>query len=87
MTTRRSRHLEFVLPRPPNSLGLAPSDFNLFGSSKDSLCGRRFADDDELKQRDLRVPTLQLTVLGDRHTASNARVRSYIDNAGKIVEK
>jgi histone-lysine N-methyltransferase SETMAR len=38
-----------VLPHPPYSPGLASFDFHLFGPLKDSLRGRRFADDDELK--------------------------------------
>jgi histone-lysine N-methyltransferase SETMAR len=39
-----------VLPRPAQSLDLAPSDCHLFGSVKDSLSGCHFADDDQLKQ-------------------------------------
>ena len=34
-----------VLPHPPNSPDLAPSDFHLLGPLKDALCGTRFEDD------------------------------------------
>jgi hypothetical protein len=36
-------------PLPPYSLDVAPSDFHRFGHLKDSLQGRRFADDDLLE--------------------------------------
>jgi hypothetical protein len=38
-----------VLPHPPCSPDLAPSDFHLFGPPKDALRGRCFADDGELQ--------------------------------------
>ena len=31
-----------VIPHPPYSLDLAPSDFHLFGPMKDGLCGQHF---------------------------------------------
>jgi hypothetical protein len=34
-----------VLPHSPYSPDLAPSDFHLFGSLKDALCGTHFEDD------------------------------------------
>ena len=37
-----------VLPHPPYSPGLAPSDFHLFGPLKDALHGTRFEDDDSV---------------------------------------
>jgi hypothetical protein len=37
-----------VLPHPPNSPDLAPSDFHLFGSLKDALCGTHFEDDNSV---------------------------------------
>jgi hypothetical protein len=33
-----------VLPHPPYSPDLAPSDFHLFGPMKDGLCGQHFPD-------------------------------------------
>jgi histone-lysine N-methyltransferase SETMAR len=37
-----------VLPHPPYSPDLAPSDFYLFGPLKDALHGTRFEDDDSV---------------------------------------
>jgi len=37
-----------VLPHPPNSPDLAPSDFHLFGPPKDALCGTRFEVDESM---------------------------------------
>ena len=34
-----------VLPLPPYSTDLVPSDFHLFGPLKDALCGTMFEDD------------------------------------------
>jgi len=39
-----------VLEHPAHSPDLAPSDFHLFGPLKNALRGRRFADDDEVKE-------------------------------------
>jgi len=38
-----------LLPHPPYSPDLAPSDFHLFKHLKDSLCGRVFEDDEVSK--------------------------------------
>ncbi|GFR92653.1 histone-lysine N-methyltransferase SETMAR [Elysia marginata] len=37
-----------ILPHPPYSPGLAPSDYHLFGPLKRELAGKRFDDDEEL---------------------------------------
>jgi hypothetical protein len=37
-----------VLPYPPYSPDLAPSDFHLFGAIKDAIAGKRFRSDDEV---------------------------------------
>ena len=37
-----------VLPHPPHSPDLTPSDFHLFGPLKDSLRGTRFEDDESV---------------------------------------
>ena len=37
-----------ILPHPPHSPDLAPSDFHLFGPLKRELAGKRFDDNDEL---------------------------------------
>ena len=39
-----------VLPHPPYSLDLAPSDFHLFVPLKEFLRGQHFSNDDEVKQ-------------------------------------
>ena len=38
-----------MLPHPPYSTDLAPSDFFLFGPLKDFLRGQKFKDDGEVK--------------------------------------
>jgi histone-lysine N-methyltransferase SETMAR len=40
-----------VLPHPAHSPDLAPFDCHLFGAVNNALCGRHFADDNDLKQR------------------------------------
>src|SRR5258705_229407 len=37
-------------PPPPYSPDLAPSDYHIFGALKDSLGGRKFASDEEVKE-------------------------------------
>ena len=37
-----------MLPHPPYSPDLAPSDFHLFGPLKDALRGTRFEDDESV---------------------------------------
>jgi len=37
-----------VLPHPPHSPDLSPSDFHLFGPLKDALCRTRFEDDESM---------------------------------------
>ena len=37
-----------ILPHPPHSPDLAPSDYHLFGPLKRELAGKRFDDDEEL---------------------------------------
>ncbi|KDR22890.1 hypothetical protein L798_14745, partial [Zootermopsis nevadensis] len=39
-----------VLPHPPYSPDLAPSDFHLFGPLKDAIRGTRFEDDESVIQ-------------------------------------
>jgi len=77
-----------VLPHPPSSPDLAPSDFHLFGPIKEFLGGQNFSTDDEMKQ----------AVLGwFSHTGEsfyakafqalvNAGVK-YINVAGEYVKK
>jgi len=46
----RSHHTNgwTVLPHPPYSPSLAPSDFHLFGALKDAIQGRKFEMDDDV---------------------------------------
>ena len=39
-----------IMPQPPYSPDLAPSDFHLFGPLKDELCGHHFETDDDVKR-------------------------------------
>jgi histone-lysine N-methyltransferase SETMAR len=76
-----------VLPHPPYSPGLAPSDFHLFGPLKDALRGRRFADDDELKygvHEDLRRFSKEFDATGIQ--CLTQRWKKCVDN-GDFVEK
>jgi hypothetical protein len=50
VATKRAGVLKYeILPHPPYSPDLAPSDFYLFGKLKDHLRCRHFHDDDTLK--------------------------------------
>jgi histone-lysine N-methyltransferase SETMAR len=50
--TPSTPQLNWEVPEhPADSPDLAPSDFHVFLPLKKSLRGRRFADDDELKER------------------------------------
>ena len=52
LTVNTIRQLNWeVLEHPAYSSDLAPSDFHLFGPLKNALRGRRFAADDEVKER------------------------------------
>jgi histone-lysine N-methyltransferase SETMAR len=45
------RRLRFqILQHPPYSPDLAPSDYHVFGPMKDALRGRKFGNDDEIKE-------------------------------------
>jgi hypothetical protein len=77
-----------VLPCPPFSPHLAPSDLHIFGPLRDALRGRRFADDDELKHsvRDelRRFGKVSYTTGIQRLTQ---RWNMCVDNEGEFVEK
>jgi hypothetical protein len=50
-TVKAIQKLNFeLLPHPPYSRNLAPSDYHLFGSLKKALQGRRFGSNEEVKQ-------------------------------------
>jgi histone-lysine N-methyltransferase SETMAR len=48
--TGRSYKTRTVLPHPPYSPDLAPSDFHLLGALNDAIRGKRFGSDDEITE-------------------------------------
>jgi hypothetical protein len=54
-----------VLPHPPYSPDLAPSDFHLFGSLKDAISGKRFGGDDEVIEEVAESPGFRMVQDGD----------------------
>jgi histone-lysine N-methyltransferase SETMAR len=77
-----------VLPHPPYSPNLAPSDFHLFGPLKDALRGRRFMDNNELKHsmhEELQCFSKELYATGIQHLTQ--RWKKCVDNEGDFVEK
>ena len=67
-----------LLPLPPCSPDLAPSDFHLFGPSKDAFRGHRFAgdDDDDLKCGGREVLLRFTKELRDRHATSHSALET-----------
>jgi len=55
-------------PTPPYSPDLAPSDFNLFLQLKKFLGGKRFDDDDDLKDAVQKWPTSQAAAFYEEGT-------------------
>jgi histone-lysine N-methyltransferase SETMAR len=50
VTQKRIQELQWELPEhPPCSPDLTPSDFHLFGPLKNHLCGKSFADEEEVE--------------------------------------
>ena len=62
-----------VLPHPPYSPDLAPSDYHLFGPVKDALEGQPLAEYGELKHS-LREQLRRFSLILHRRTASPAKV-------------
>jgi histone-lysine N-methyltransferase SETMAR len=62
-----------VLPHPPYSPDLAPSDYHIFGLMKDALGGQPLADNGELKHS-AREEFRCFSLILHRRTASNAKV-------------
>jgi hypothetical protein len=77
-----------VLPYPPYSPDLAPSDFHLFGSLKDALRGTHFEDDNsviEAVRKWLRRQDKSCHQQGIH--ALVPRLRKAVQVAGDYVEK
>jgi len=77
-----------VLPHPPYSLDLAPSDCHLFGPLKNALCGTRFEDDKSMI-RALRtwLHEQETSWYGEGMHAFVSRWHKAIDVDGDYVEK
>lgn len=69
-----------VLPHPPYSPDMAPSDYHLFRSLANALTGKNFVDDDEL--------TLWLTEFFDSKPVSfyNDGIKKLRDKWQKVIE-
>ena len=77
-----------VLPHPPYSPDLAPSDFHLFGPMKDALRGKHYADDGEVidaARRWLRHRPVEWYNAGIQ--ALTSRWRKAVALNGEYVEK
>ena len=62
-----------VLPHPPYSPDLAPSDYHILGPVKDALGGQPLADNGEMKHS-VREEFLRFSLILHRRTASNAKM-------------
>jgi histone-lysine N-methyltransferase SETMAR len=77
-----------VLPHPPYSPDLAPSDYHLFSPLKDANRGNKFEDDEEViseVKRCLRQRPAEWS--GEGIQALTSRWRKAIDSEGDYVEK
>jgi histone-lysine N-methyltransferase SETMAR len=77
-----------VLPHPPYSPDLVPSDFHLSGALKDAIRGKRFGSDDEATEevkKGLRVQDSDLYKTGIHALVS--RWRKAVEVDGDYVEK
>jgi transposase len=71
-----------VLPHPPYSPDLAPSDYHLFGKLKDSIRGTKFEDDGSLV-----APVKKWLKSADPEFALAPRWRKAVERDGDYVEK
>jgi histone-lysine N-methyltransferase SETMAR len=67
-----------VLPHPPYSPDLAPSDYHLFGFVKNQIRGQHYEKKEELRQ-------LCVNVFGQLERSSTAREYSNFQNGWKNV--
>jgi hypothetical protein len=59
-----------VLPHPPYSSDLAPSDFHLFGALKDVIRGKRFGSNDEVIEEVIVAMSAGFRLVQDGDTSS-----------------
>jgi histone-lysine N-methyltransferase SETMAR len=88
-TVKTIQKLNFeLLPHPPYSPNLAPSDYHLFDSLKKALRGRRFRSDEEVRQA---VHTWLCdqtkTFFSDGIKKLVERCKKCVDKQGDFVEK
>ena len=77
-----------VLPHPPFSPDLTPSDFHLFGPLKEFLRGQHFSTDDEVKQAVLGwFSRTDKSFYAEAFQALVKRWGKCINAAGEYVEK
>jgi len=83
------QRLDFlVLPHPPYSPDLAPSDFHLFSKLKEHLKGQRFSCDEEVKSAVSKWFQKQNTIFfKDGFQKLVQRWRKRIEVHGDFVEK
>jgi hypothetical protein len=73
---RRHHKLQWtILPHPPYSLDLAPSDYQLFSPLKDAIRGKNFENDDEAisEVKDV-AATETCRVVPQRYTGSHISI-------------
>ena len=77
-----------VVPHPPYSLDLAPSDFHLFGPMKDGLCGQHFPSYDAIVRAVKQWATSAGADFYERGMQALVhRWRKCMANGGNYVEK
>lgn len=77
-----------IVTHPPYSPDLAPSDYHLFTKLKEFLGGKRFADDEELKEAVLKwFQDLERNVYEEGIQKLLPRLKKCIDLNGDYVEK
>jgi len=75
------------MDHPPHSPDLAPSDFNLSLHLKKFLGGKRFDDDDDLKDAVQKWLTSQAAAFCEGIQKLVSRYDKYLNNGGEYVEK
>ncbi|GFR65634.1 histone-lysine N-methyltransferase SETMAR [Elysia marginata] len=77
-----------ILPHPPHSPDLAPSDYHLFGPLKSELAGKRFDDDEELVDHVRKwLQNLDGSFLREGIYSMVRRWQKGVDRLGCYVEK
>ena len=77
-----------ILDLPPYSPDLAPGDFHLFLHLKKRLAGKKFDDDDEVREEVMTwFKGLAADFYGSGIQELVPRLYKYLDNAGDYVKK